>query len=238
MDLEVTAVIAPEPQAMRFLIAVVDRAATQSAAALLKKERLALNMLLLANGTVGTDLMALLGLDSREKTFVGCVVPKRGCRQLLGRMSDALGLRRRGVGIAFSMILTGINSAAMYAAVNGHDLDEREGDGMSLAGSARYCLITATINEGHVDELMQAARAAGARGGTVLRARRVLTDGDDDVRFIAGGADKDIVLIVAPRDAKNEIMKSLSEACGANSNAQGMFLSFSIEDAVGLGDDN
>ena len=46
-----------------------------------------------------------------------------------------------------------------------------------------YELIVAIVNHGFEEEVMSAARAAGARGGTVFNARGT-ANADDEVKFL------------------------------------------------------
>ena len=58
---------------------------------------------------------------------------------------------------------------------------EKEEKIMSTAN--RYALVLAVVNRGSLDTVMDAARSEGARGGTVLHARRV---GLDDTENLLG----------------------------------------------------
>ena len=60
-------------------------------------------------------------------------------------------------------------------------------------------LIVAVVASGHTDTVMAAAKAAGARGGTVLHGRRLDCHEDGAERKIQ--PERDIVAILAPRSS-------------------------------------
>ena len=66
-------------------------------------------------------------------------------------------------------------------------------------------LVVAIVNHGFEDEVMTAARAAGARGGTVFNARGT-ANSDDEVKFlgITLHPNKEIIFILTEQKTKTE----------------------------------
>ncbi|MDR1909283.1 MAG: hypothetical protein LBQ35_05150 [Spirochaetaceae bacterium] len=93
-------------------------------------------------------------------------------------------------------------------------------------------LIVAVVNKGYSDELITAAREAGARGGTIINARGMTHEGP--VRFfgISVQEEKEIIIILAAREQKLPIMQALSNNFGLNTEAEGFVFSLPV-DAVG-----
>ena len=75
-------------------------------------------------------------------------------------------------------------------------------------------LITVILNEGYSDFVMDAARAAGAGGGTVLHAKG--TGGTRGEKFfsVSLADEKDMIYIIAHKDEKAAIMRSINEQAG------------------------
>jgi len=108
-----------------------------------------------------------------------------------------------------------IDAAALLRPGQKHGVKNAEG-APERAGSKGMgmgtTLITCIITRGYADELMKAARQAGARGGTILGARGTGTE--DDVKFfgISLAPEKEILLIVASDD---ETLPAILEAVGS-----------------------
>ena len=95
-------------------------------------------------------------------------------------------------------------------------------------------LIMAVINEGHTDPVMDAARSAGAAGGTVLHAKG--TGGKLSEKFLGVSLadEKEVVLIVSKSAEKAAIMRAISERCGVDTPAGAISFSLPISSVVGL----
>lgn len=97
-----------------------------------------------------------------------------------------------------------------------------------------YELIMAIVNKGSTDLVMNAARKAGGKGGTITTARG--TGNPEEAKFygIAIQPDKEIVFIVVTADVKDKVMKQIYDEAGLSKQGQGIILSLPILDAVGM----
>ena len=97
-----------------------------------------------------------------------------------------------------------------------------------------HSLVLAFVNQGYSEEVMSAARKAGAGGGTVFHTRRV--ESDDAAAFwgIPIQEEREIVLILAKKDQKKAIMEAISESCGAKTDAHGVVISLPVDEVAGL----
>jgi nitrogen regulatory protein PII len=198
------------------------------------EEQVKFHFITLGEGTAGSDIMALLGLNSIDKALICCLVPETSARPMLSVLSEKLQLAKPGRGIAFTMPLSGINNAALRLITKDYEPEGDEGNMDSDKQTARYDMILSIINQGHVDELMSAANAAGARGGTVLHGRKV--GDEEDVKFfgISLQVEKDIIAILTTHEKKNDIMRAINSACGISTESQGVIIAMPVDDIEGL----
>ena len=98
-----------------------------------------------------------------------------------------------------------------------------------------YELIVAIASEGSTDMVMNAARAAGARGGTVLHGKG--TGAKDAPKFynISIAEEKELVLIVAAADQKSEIMREILHKAGPGTAAGAIVFSLPTTEVAGFG---
>ena len=75
-------------------------------------------------------------------------------------------------------------------------------------------LIVCIINRGFSDTVMTAARGSGARGGTILHAKG--TGSHEAERFfgITIQPEKEIVLILVPKEIRSDVMSAIASSCG------------------------
>lgn len=70
-------------------------------------------------------------------------------------------------------------------------------------------LVVCIVNAGYSENVMTAARAAGAQGGTIIRGRGTANPEAEEFFNIPIQPDKEMILILVPADAKDEVMKSI-----------------------------
>ena len=98
-----------------------------------------------------------------------------------------------------------------------------------------YQLITVIVNSGHGDDVMEAARKAGARGGTILSARG--TGSAADVKFfgITIVPEKELVLIAGQSETVDAILAAIDTVPVFSQPGGGIAYCMNIEKFVHLG---
>ena len=100
--------------------------------------------------------------------------------------------------------------------------------------SYKHEVIFCIVNAGFTDEVMDAAREFGARGGTVIRARGTANAEAEKLYNIAIQPEKEIVMILVETALKNDILHALYKAVGLNTPGQGIAFTVPVESVVGL----
>ena len=98
-------------------------------------------------------------------------------------------------------------------------------------------VILCIVNAGFSDEVMDAAREFGARGGTVIRARGTANPEAEKLFNIAIQPEKEIVMILVESELKNDILHALYKAVGLKTPGQGIAFTMPVDDVVGLSAD-
>lgn len=99
---------------------------------------------------------------------------------------------------------------------------------------ADHSLILVAVNQGHTDEVMDTAREAGARGGTVIRARWAGTEDVSQFYGISIQSEKEIIAIVAAGERRNAIMEMINKKHGLKTEAGAVVCSVGIDHSVRL----
>ena len=94
-------------------------------------------------------------------------------------------------------------------------------------------LIVAISQHGYTDLIMEAARSAGASGGTVVKARGT---GAEIAKFfgVSISEEKEMIYIVAKRTDRDAIMHAIMEKAGSASEAHGVSFSLPVDSVVGI----
>ena len=97
----------------------------------------------------------------------------------------------------------------------------------------QYECILCIVNAGYAETVMDAAKAVGARGGTVINAHG--TAGKDAEFYnISIQEEKEMVMILVPTGIKADVLHALYRSVGLNTPGQGIAFSIPVDEAVGL----
>ena len=94
-------------------------------------------------------------------------------------------------------------------------------------------LIFCIVNNGFTDLVMDAARKAGARGGTIFHGRGTGSPEMQKFFGISVSPEKEIVIILAETSIKDGILKAINKAAGLETKGQGIAFTLPVSDVVG-----
>lgn len=97
-------------------------------------------------------------------------------------------------------------------------------------------LVVAIVNAGFVDLVMDAAREAGASGGTVIHGRGTSNKTIAKTFGITISPNKEVVLIVIPERIHEEVVNAIYKKAGLDAPSQGIVFTLPIERVAGLYD--
>ena len=174
-------------------------------------------------GTAPSEILDLFGLG--------------GTTPLLASLHQHCSFAHKGGGIAITVPVSGIQTHVLQM-LNDEARSAVEaiqkGDEAEMKEKSEFSLIWVSVESGCSDDVIDAARSAGARGGTVVKGRRRNSERASQHFGIPIQEEQDFVMIVVPRDKKGEIMSAISQACGLRTEAHGVVLSLPVDDVMGL----
>lgn len=95
-------------------------------------------------------------------------------------------------------------------------------------------LIICIVNTGFTDVVMEAAKEAGARGGTVLHGRGTANKEAEEFFHISVQADKEMVMILVPSEIKEKVLHAVYQNAGLKTAGQGIAFSLPVTNVVGI----
>ena len=99
----------------------------------------------------------------------------------------------------------------------------------------QYQVIVCIVNNGLADEAMDAARAVGARGGTVMSARGTANIEAEKAFQIQIQPEKEMIMILVSEDIKEDVMHALYRSVGTHTPAHGIAFAMPVDGVVGIG---
>lgn len=219
---------------MRLLISVVRRGRAERVVELVRQAGATGSTTILAKGTSRNRLLRFLCLADVEKEVVLTVaaLPIMEKVKHFLRTAPDLCVKVPGIGIVldvtdfFQFGASGKNTQKFQAN------DEAEAD---MEQKIERSLLFVIINAGLADELMYAARQAGATGGTILKARG--TGREEDIRFFGINIvpEKEILLVMIEKEKEEKVLSAMKSSKELDKPGVGIIFSMPVVDFFQLG---
>lgn len=186
-------------------------------------------------GAAASALLSSLGLEASEKRMIMTVTPRRRVSRLFRGFVEEMGIRLPGRGIALGLPLTAVGGQTALSLLLGErqSMDPNEVSDMNTTVYP-YSLVLAICESGFSDAVMDAARSAGARGGTVVHAKGTAGELAKKFMGVSLASEKEMVLIVTAEAQRTDIMRAVMDQAGIHSPAHAVVLSLPVSEVAGL----
>lgn len=189
---------------------------------------------LLCNGTAHARTLSLLGIEKTEKTMLLSVVTDEKLKELKRGLTLEMKIDLPNRGVAMAVPMSGIGGLRTLEYVTqGQGIEEDGKEREEKRMHSEYELIVAIYEKGYTDLVMEAAREAGARGGTTIRAKGTGA-GAEKFFGLSLAEEKEIVFIVSDQGKKKEIMKSIMQQAGVDTKAHALVFSLPVSETAGF----
>ena len=216
---------------MNYIISIVNPNMSEKMNAICEALDFPLCVRLLGHGTATKSMLDLLGLGSREYHIFMSVADREKTKALVEEARRELYIDAPGHGIIVATPIKSVGGVKTLSYLNG---GKPTTDG-TPEFNYNYEIVLAIANEGYTDKVMDAARSAGARGGTVLHGKG--TGSKDAEKFfkVSIASEKEVIMIVAKSSEKTEIMKAIVTQAGTSTEAGAVVMSLPVTAVAGFG---
>lgn len=164
---------------------------------------------LIGRGLAKSNLMAVLGLGESTKDVIMMILEDSVMEPVFNTILRATSKEKRNFGEIF---VTDVD-AFFRSGNDGIKRDEKgdNNDGTERKGKTMNEMICAIVNKGYADDVMAAARKAGAGGGTVVSARGTARETDEQFFGTHIVPEKEMLIIIVPVEKKDSVLQSIRE---------------------------
>lgn len=174
----------------------------------------------LANSNFG----AILGIGESTKDLIYMVVDSDKKNQIVEAIVNSSKNKKKGFGQLFTLDIENLIKAG---AVSGGE--------NTMSTEPTNDMITVIVNKGYADDVMFAARKAGATGGTVINARGTAREDDEKFFGMHIVPEKDMLIIVVSHDKKESVMQAVSQVKCLKEPGMGIAFCSEVNDFTLLG---
>jgi len=211
---------------------IVDRKIVKRYLELYQENNLQVMFISLGFGTANNEVLDYLGLESTEKAVALSVIEEHTWVSVKKQLEKKLRIDAPGGGIAFITPLSSVGGkkALQYLIENDNYQKEEE----TTLKDTSHELIVVIAEQGYTNLIMDAARGAGAYGGTVIHAKGTGKEAAEKFMGVSLALEKEIIYIVTKTEQKNAIMSAIMKEAGLDSKAKAVTFSLPVTDTAGL----
>ncbi len=197
------------------------------------KEGVAMVYTAACNGTAHAKTLDLLGIERTQKAMLLSTVTADTLAKLKRDLTQRMQIDLPDRGVAMAIPLSGVGGSKTleYFTSGQKQAENTQTEEDTMQSS--HELIIAIYEKGYTDLVMDAAREAGARGGTTISAKGTAA-GVEKFFGLTLAVEKEIVLIVSDAEGKKPIMKAIMQKAGTDSKAHAIVFSLPVSDTAGF----
>lgn len=187
-------------------------------------------------GTADKNIyLDFLGIDyNPEKEIILTLVKQPLAKKALEAICKASNLDKPGKGIGFmvdTQCLAGICHLSDSQSSNHQDhLEETDMDECNV----KFDLIVTIVNKGFSEDVVEAAKAAGAEGGTIINGRGKGIHENAKLFGLSIEPEKEIVLTLIDKAKTVQVLSAISDAVELNKPSKGIAFVINVEKTVGI----
>lgn len=216
---------------VQLLITITRRADAEDFVRFFNDEGVSVVYSAVCNGTARLKTLSLLGLEQTEKSIHFAMTTRMMAGQLLDRLSRVMQIDLPDRGIALAVPLSSIGGKTTMDFY----LDGQPADGEEAAQvQTNYELIIVVSQSGYSEMVMEAARGAGAGGGTVVHAKGTGAKQAQKFFGVSLADEKEMIFIVSSAEKKKPIMRAIMQGAGAHTKAHAVCFSLPVSDTAGF----
>lgn len=216
---------------MNYIISIIAPDSLGVLSKLCAEMKLPLTVAARGKGTAVQSMLDLLGIETTEKRLVFTIADTEKTKLFIKEQKRRLHIGVPGHGIVIAMPIKSIGGGKTLNYLKGEDSTLKYTPQINPA----YELITVIANEGATDSVMNAARAAGARGGTVIHAKGTGAKGSAKFYNVSIANEKEVILIVSAAEQKSQIIQSILKKAGPDTDAGAIVFSLPVSEVAGFG---
>ena len=217
---------------LNLLLTISERSKLADFISLYKEHGIDINNISLGYGTATSETLSYLGLTGSEKAVILSFTTDEIWMKLRKDLHNKLRIDIPGVGIACTVPLSSIAGRREFEYIT-DGLEYKEGNISEMKGTEQE-LIVVISNQGYSETVMDAARKAGASGGTVVHARGTGMEKAEHFLGISLASEKDIIYIVSKTNKRSEIMECIMKDAGMDTDAKAIAFSLPVTDTAGI----
>ena len=212
------------------VLTVLDRNKGDTYVNICDSLELPMTVSMLGRGTAKNEILEMYGLSETEKSIFLTTATWDRAEKLIKSAKRRLMVDIPGNGIMVTLPVKSVGGGKTLAYISNNAKPDGELPDMNF----EHELLIVILNQSYMYDVMEAARSAGATGGTVLHAKGTGTTNAKQFLGVSLATEKEVILITVKAEDKANVMKSIAELAGPQTPAGAISFSLPVSDVAGL----
>ncbi|MBQ7136519.1 MAG: P-II family nitrogen regulator [Bacilli bacterium] len=215
---------------IKFLFAILNSNPKSKIKSIFDKNKVNLKVVTHGIGTASPSVLDYFGLVETKKDIYMAVIPDYLENKILNNLNKEFKIDAPGTGIAFTVPISSSNKFISQP----FEKDANTKEVAKMTREKKYHLVITIVVEGHLEQVMNAAKRVGASGGTVIRGRGL---GNKEAVKLFGfeiEPGRELVLNVVEDSIKNKVMEEITKEVGIKTPGKGVCIALPVDSAVGF----
>ena len=216
---------------IQMLTFILSENQTNKCVHLAKEQGIRSGMVMIGRGTVSSGILNMLGIKNQRKEIVKFLLKKDRAEEIMNYFDDTLQLSIPGHGIAYATPV--LSAVGLPEQIENHK-QITEKTVKHMEGECMFKKLTVIVDHGLSNDVMEIARKAGVRGGTILHGRGAGAEIATTLFGVEIEPEKELVIILTPNDIVDKVVHDLTRELHLDEPGKGILFVEPILDTRGL----
>lgn len=180
----------------------------------------------MGKGTVSNKLLEFLDLTEMPKEIVMMIADKEIAKKAMEGISKELAFHKPNHGIGFLIPLKNF--------IGTKHCEYAENEAEKAVNGTMYQAIYTVVEKGQAEDVVEAAKKAGARGGTIINARGSGIHDTEKVFAMAIEPEREMVMILTASDITKTVVEAIRAQLHIDDPGHGVLFVVGVDEAYGL----
>lgn len=214
---------------IKLLFAILNNGYPNKMKSIFSKNNVNIKIVTHGFGTASPSVLDYFGIVETKKDIYLAVIPDYLESKMMNQLNREFKIEQPGTGVAFTVPISSSNKYISSSFEKDKLVKEDH-----MEKEKKYHLVITIVLEGHLEQVMNAAKKMGANGGTVIRGRGL---GNKEAVKLFGfqiEPGRELVLNVVEEEIKNQVMEEITKEVGLKTPGKGICISLPVDSVAGF----
>lgn len=217
---------------LSWMVTITNKVNADKFRALYEKHGASAMLVTYGRGTATSRVLDAFGLEQSEKAILSTTVVNDVFPSIRRELERRFLIDVPGTGIVFLIPMSAVGGKPLLKMMLGEqEFIKREET--ELKNTEQELIVVIAV-QGYADQIMDAARSAKARGGTVIHVKGTGSRGAQKFFGVSLASEREMIYIVVPSGNRDAVMRAIMDQAGLHTEAQAVCFALPVIATAGM----